>query len=46
MPFSLGKVGTGKHLGFVLVAWLAFFVLAAWMLPPLDSHLQPVPLVF
>lgn len=37
---------TGKHLGFVLLAWLVFFLLAAWVLPPLDSHLQPTPLVY
>ena len=41
MPFSLAKIGTGKHLGFVLLAWFAFFVLAAIVLPPVDSHLQP-----
>jgi hypothetical protein len=23
-----------------------FFVLAAWVLPPLDSHQRPVPLVY
>ena len=34
MPFSLVKVGTGKHLGFVLLAWVVFFLLAAWVLPP------------
>jgi hypothetical protein len=38
--------GTGKHLGFVLLAWAVFFVLAAWVLPPLDSRLQPTPLVY
>ena len=41
MPFSLAKIGTGKHLGFVLLAWFVFFVLAAIVLPPVDSHLQP-----
>jgi hypothetical protein len=40
------KVGTGKHLGFVMLAWAVFFVLAAWVLPPLDSHQRPVPLVY
>jgi hypothetical protein len=46
MPFSLVNVGRGKHLGFVLLAWIAFFLLSAWVLPPLDSHLKPTPLVF
>ncbi len=36
----------GKHLGFVALAWAVFFVLAAWVLPPLDSHQRPVPLVY
>jgi hypothetical protein len=40
------KVGTGKHLGFVVLVWAVFFVLAAWVLPPLDSHLRPGPLVY
>jgi hypothetical protein len=40
------KIGTGKHLGLVLLAWAVFFVLAAWALPPLDSHLQPTPLMY
>ena len=39
------RVGTGKHLGFVLLAWVLFFMLAAWVLPPLDSHLKSEPLV-
>jgi hypothetical protein len=46
MPFLAAKIGTGKHLGFVLLAWAVFFLLAAWVLPPLDSHLQPTPLVY
>src|ERR1035438_1214298 len=45
LPLSLVRVGTGKHLGFVLLAWVLFFMLAAWVLPPLDSHLKPEPLV-
>jgi len=39
-------MGTGKHLGFVVLAWAAFLILAAWVLPPLDSHLRPRPLVY
>lgn len=27
------KVGTGKHLGLVLLAWAVFFLLAGWVLP-------------
>ncbi len=46
MPYSLARVGTGKHLGFVLLAWAVFLVLEAWVLPPLDSHLRPAPLVY
>jgi len=46
MPFLAAKIGTGKHLGFVVLAWAVFFVLAAWVLPPLDSHQRPVPLVY
>jgi hypothetical protein len=46
VPFSAAKIGTGKHLGFVLLAWAVFFLLAAWVLPPLDSRLQPTPLVY
>lgn len=46
MPFSAAKIGTGKHLGFVLLAWAMFFVLAAWVLPPLDSRLQSTPMVY
>jgi hypothetical protein len=46
MPFLAAKIGTGKHLGFVLLSWAVFFVLAAWVLPPLDSRLQPTPLVY
>lgn len=46
MPFSAAKIGTGKHLGFVLLSWAVFFLLAAWVLPPLDSRLQPTPLVY
>jgi len=46
MPFLAVKVGTGKHLGFVLLAWAVFFLLAGWALPPLDSHLRPTPLVY
>lgn len=46
MPFLAAKIGTGKHLGFVLLAWAVFLVLAAWVLPPLDSRLQPTPLVY
>jgi MFS-type transporter involved in bile tolerance (Atg22 family) len=46
MPFLAAKIGTGKHLGLVLLAWAVFFLLAAWMLPPLDSRLQPTPLVY
>jgi hypothetical protein len=30
----------------VLLAWAVFFLLAAWVLPPLDSRLQPTPLVY
>jgi len=45
MPFLAAKIGTGKHLGFVLLAWAVFFVLA-WVLPPLDSRLRPTPLVY
>jgi hypothetical protein len=44
MAFLGAKIGTGKHLGFVLLAWAVFFMLAAWVLPPLDSHLRPTPL--
>ena len=46
VPFLAAKIGTGKHLGFVLLAWTVFFLLAAWVLPPLDSPLQPTPLVY
>ncbi len=46
MAFLAAKIGTGKHLGFVLLAWAVFFLLAAWVLPPLDSRLQPTPLVY
>lgn len=46
MPFLAAKIGTGKHLGFVLLAWAVFFLLAAWVLPPLDSRLRPGPLVY
>jgi hypothetical protein len=46
MPFLAAKIGTGKHLGFVLLSWAVFFLLAAWVLPPLDSRLQPTPLVY
>jgi hypothetical protein len=46
MPFLLAKIGTGKQLGFVLLAWVVFFLLAALVLPPLDSHLQPARLVY
>src|SRR5271169_1635135 len=46
MPFSLAKVGTGKLLGIVLLGWFVFFASAAWVLPPLDSHLQATPPVF
>lgn len=46
MPDSIPRVGTGRNLGFVVVAWAVFFVLAAWLLPPLDSHLQPTPVVY
>lgn len=46
MPFFAAKIGTGKHLGFVLLAWAVFFLLAAWVLPPLDSHLRPTPMVY
>jgi hypothetical protein len=46
MSFLAAKIGTGKHLGFVVLAWAVFFVLAAWVLPPLDSHLRPTPLVY
>ncbi len=46
MPFLAAKIGTGKHLGFVLLSWAVFFVLAAWVLPPLDSRLRPGPLVY
>ena len=45
MPF-LAKVGRESHLGFVAPAWAVFFALAAWVLPPLDSHQRPVPLVY
>jgi hypothetical protein len=41
MPFLAAKIGTGKHLGFVLLSWAVLFLLAAWVLPPLDSRLQP-----
>jgi len=46
MPFLAAKIGTGKHLGLVLLAWAVFFLLAAWVLPPLDSRLQPTPLEY
>ena len=46
MAFFAAKIGTGKHLGFVLLALAVFFLLAAWVLPPLDSRLQPTPLVY
>lgn len=46
MPFLAAKIGTGKHLGFVLLSWAVFFLLAAWVLPPFDSRLQPTPLVY
>src|ERR1700733_3935349 len=46
MPFLAAKIGTGKHLGFVLLSWAVFFLLAAWVLPPLDSRLRPTPLVY
>lgn len=46
MPFLAAKIGTGKHLGFVLLAWAVFLLLAAWVLPPLDSHLRPTPVVY
>ena len=42
----LAKVGTGKILGIVLLGWFVFLALAASVLPPLDSHLQPTPPVF
>ena len=46
MASLAAKIGTGKHLGFVLLAWAAFFLLAAWVLPPLDSHVRPTPMVY
>jgi hypothetical protein len=45
MPVSLPEVGARKHLYIVLLAWVVFLLLAAWVLPPLDSHLRPPPLV-
>jgi hypothetical protein len=46
MPFLAAKIGTGKHLGFVVLAWAVFLLLAAWVLPPLDSHLRPTPMMY
>ena len=45
MSLSLRKLGTGRHLGFVLLAWVIFLLIAALLLPPLDSHLQPGSIV-
>lgn len=48
MRFTLpiAKVGTGRNLGFVLLAWFVLLWWAAWAFPPLDSHPKPGPLVF
>lgn len=48
MPFpqTVAKLGTGKQLGFVLLGWVVMLVVAASVLPPLDSHLQPAPLTY
>jgi len=43
VPFSLAKSGTDKHLCFVLLGWFAFLVIAAVILSPVDSHVEPGP---
>jgi len=40
MPISLRYIGTGKYMLFVVLAWVMFFLLAALVLPPIDSHLR------
>jgi magnesium-transporting ATPase (P-type) len=46
MPFSMRKASAEKHLFFAFLGWAVFLMFAAWILPPLDSHLQPQPLTY
>jgi len=46
MTILLRNVGTGKYMLFVVLAWAMFFLLAALVLPPIDSHLRPALSVY
>ena len=45
MPLSIARVGRARHLYILLLVWAVFLLLAACVLPPLDSRLPPSPLV-